>query len=67
MVNGRDAAKGQQCIDEMGGGDRLHFIGGDMSKQADVEGLIDFTIEHYGQLDICCSTPAVWSTPRRCT
>ncbi len=53
VVNGRDAAKGQQCIDEMGGGDRLHFIGGDMTKQADVEGLIDQTIEHYGQLDIC--------------
>ena len=53
VVNGRDAVKGQQCVEEMGGGDRLHFIGGDMTKQADVEGLIDQTIDHYGQLDIC--------------
>ena len=53
MVNGRDAVKGRQCVEEMGGGDRLHFIGGDMTKQVDVEGLIDQTIDHYGQLDIC--------------
>src|SRR6476661_3864003 len=48
VVNGRDAAKGQQCIDEMGGGDRLHFIGGDMTKQADEEWRleIDWNLNH---------------------
>ena len=54
VVNGRDDTKGQTCLDEMGAGDRAAFYGGDASKQATVEGLIDFTIERYGQLDICC-------------
>ena len=54
VVNGRDEAKGQQCLEEMGGGDNVAFYAGDSSKQEAVEGLVDFTIEHYGQLDICC-------------
>jgi 3-hydroxybutyrate dehydrogenase len=54
VVNGRDEAKGQQCLAEMGAGDNAAFFGGDASKQSTVEGLIDFTIERYGQLDICC-------------
>ncbi|WP_420452282.1 SDR family NAD(P)-dependent oxidoreductase [Ilumatobacter sp.] len=54
VVNGRDEAKGQECLDEMGAGDDAAFFGGDASKQEAVEGLVDFTIERYGQLDICC-------------
>ena len=54
VVNGRDAAKGQVCLDEMNAGSRAAFFAGDASKQSVVEGLIDFTIEHYGHLDICC-------------
>ena len=54
VVNGRDEAKGQQCLAEMNGGDNVAFFAGDASKQDAVEGLIDFTIERYGQLDICC-------------
>ena len=54
VVNGRDEAKGQQCLTEMNAGDRAAFYGGDASKQSAVEGLIDFTIERYGKLDICC-------------
>src|SRR5215213_9437765 len=54
VVNGRNAEKGQQCLDEMGGGDNAAFYAGDATVQADVEGLIDFTIDHYGHLDICC-------------
>jgi NAD(P)-dependent dehydrogenase (short-subunit alcohol dehydrogenase family) len=54
VVNGRDEAKGQQCLDEMGAGDNAAFFAGDATKQDAVEGLIDFTIEKYGQLDICC-------------
>ena len=38
----------------MGGGDNVAFFAGDASKQATVEGLIDFTIDRYGQLDVCC-------------
>ncbi len=54
VVNGRDEAKGQACLDEMGAGGNAAFFAGDASKQEAVEGLIDFTIERYGQLDICC-------------
>ena len=54
VVNGRDEAKGQRCLEEMDAGDNAAFFAGDVSKQAAVEGLIDFTIEKYGQLDICC-------------
>jgi NAD(P)-dependent dehydrogenase (short-subunit alcohol dehydrogenase family) len=54
VVNGRDEAKGQRCLDEMGAGDRAAFFGGDASKQDVVEGLIDATIDRYGKLDICC-------------
>ena len=45
VVNGRDEAKGQQCLDEMGAGDDAAFFAGDATKQDAVEGLIDFTIE----------------------
>jgi len=54
VVNGRDAAKGQVCLNEMNAGERAAFFAGDSSKQSVVEGLIDFTIEKYGKLDICC-------------
>ena len=54
VVNGRNAEKGKQCLDEMGGGDNVDFYAGDAAVQSDVEGLIDFTIDRYGQLDICC-------------
>ena len=54
VVNGRNADKGKQCLAEMNGGDNAEFYAGDAAVQADVEGLIDFTIDRYGQLDICC-------------
>ena len=54
VVNGRDPEKGQRCLDEMNAGDRAAFYAGDSSRQDVVEGLIDFTIEKYGRLDICC-------------
>ena len=52
VVNGRDEAKGQVCLDEMGAGERAAFFAGDASKQEAVEGLVDFAIDRYGQLDI---------------
>jgi len=54
VVNGRGEEKGKQCLAEMGGGDNAAFFAGDATNQADVEGLIDFTIDLFGQLDICC-------------
>ncbi|HZX54125.1 MAG TPA: SDR family NAD(P)-dependent oxidoreductase, partial [Ilumatobacteraceae bacterium] len=52
VVNGRDQAKGEQALAEMGGGDRVAFYGGDASKQATCEGIVDFTVDRYGKLDI---------------
>ena len=54
VVNGRNADKGKQCLAEMNAGDNADFYEGDAAVQADVEGLIDFTIDRYGHLDICC-------------
>jgi 3-hydroxybutyrate dehydrogenase len=54
VVNGRGEDKGRQALEEMGAGDNAAFFAGDMCQQADVEGFIDFTIDHFGQLDICC-------------
>lgn len=54
VVNGRTEEKGQQCLAEMNAGDNAAFYAGDASKQGDVEGLIDFAVDHFGQLDICC-------------
>ncbi len=52
VINGRDAAKGQVALDEIGQPERTAFFAGDAAKQATVEGLIDFAIERFGQLDI---------------
>ena len=54
VVNGRDPGKGEAAVKEMDAGDRAAFFAGDATRQADVEGLIDFTIERFGHLDICC-------------
>jgi 3-hydroxybutyrate dehydrogenase len=54
VVNGRDPSKGERCLEEMGGGENAAFFAGDASKQEAVEGLVDFTIDRFGQLDICC-------------
>ena len=52
VVNGRDQAKGEQAIAEMGGGDAVAFYQGDASKQSTSEGIVDFAVDRYGQLDI---------------
>lgn len=54
VVNGRDEAKGKQALEEMDAGSDAVFFAGDASKQETVEGLVDFSISHFGQLDICC-------------
>ena len=54
VVNGRDEEKGQRALDEMGAGDRAAFFAGDASHQETVEGLVDFAVDRFGQLDICC-------------
>jgi 3-hydroxybutyrate dehydrogenase/3-oxoacyl-[acyl-carrier protein] reductase len=52
VVNGRNPDKGAQAQKEMGGGDNVTFIAGDVTQQADVERLIDETVGRYGRIDI---------------
>ena len=48
----RNADKAKAALDEIGAGDRAVFFAGDAMAQADVEGFVDRTIEHFGALDI---------------
>lgn len=52
VLSGRSAEKGARAIEEMGGGDRLHFIAADASSKDDVEALVDGTVERFGRVDI---------------
>ncbi|HUW01683.1 MAG TPA: SDR family oxidoreductase [Acidimicrobiales bacterium] len=52
VVNGRDVDKGVTAVAEMGGGDKVHFIAGDMMQRDDCEALIQGTVDHYGKIDI---------------
>lgn len=54
VVNGRDEAKGMAAVAEMGGDDVVAFYAGDASKQSTAEGIVDFAVERFGQLDIMC-------------
>ena len=52
VVSGRSEEKGAAAIEEMNAGDNATFIACDASKQSDVEGLIDGTVNHFGKIDI---------------
>ena len=52
VINGRSAEKGESAVKEMGGGDKVHFIAGDVMKKDDIEALVDGTNERYGGVDI---------------
>jgi 3-hydroxybutyrate dehydrogenase len=52
VVNGRDPAVGAGCLAELDAGDRVAFHGGDVTRQATVEGLVDATVERFGRLDV---------------
>lgn len=52
VVNGRDPAKAQRTIDELGGGDNIHFIAGDVKQREVCEAIVDGTVEHFGRIDI---------------
>jgi NAD(P)-dependent dehydrogenase (short-subunit alcohol dehydrogenase family) len=52
VLNGRSQEKGDKVLAELGAGDRAVFRAGDVLKQADVESLIDFAVEHFGRIDI---------------
>ena len=52
VVNGRDPAKGSRAVKEMGGGDNIHYVGGDMTQREDCDALIQATVDHFGRIDI---------------
>ena len=52
VINGRDEAKAQGTIDELGAGDRVHFIAGDVRRREDCEAIVDGTVERFGRIDI---------------
>ncbi len=51
-INGRSVEKGEKTLAALGAGDRAIFRAGDVTHQADVEGFIDATVEHFGRIDI---------------
>jgi len=48
----RNAEKAEKMMAEIGAGDDLIFIQGDATIQADVEGMVDKTVEAFGTIDI---------------
>lgn len=51
-INGRSEDKGRAALAEMGGGDRVQFVAGDVKRQADVERFIAAVIERFGRIDV---------------
>ena len=52
VITGRSAEKGDQALEEMGGGDDVHFIGGDVTEREDCEAFVQGTVDRYGRIDI---------------
>lgn len=52
VINGRDAEKAAATIEEIGAGDRLHFIAGDVRRREECEAVVDGAVEHFGRVDI---------------
>ncbi len=54
VVNGRNQEKGEAAVAEMGGGDDVAFYAGDAATQECAEGIVEFAVDRFGQLDIMC-------------
>ena len=52
VLMARNADKAAKVVAELDAGEGCVFYAGDVMDQASVEGLIDFSIEHFGALDI---------------
>ena len=52
VVNGRSSDKGRAMLEELDAGERLVFFPGSAAEQSVVEGLVDFTVERFGTIDI---------------
>ena len=51
-INGRNPEKGATALAEIDAGDRVIFVPGDVTRQAEVENFIASTISSFGQIDI---------------
>ncbi|MFE9442180.1 SDR family NAD(P)-dependent oxidoreductase [Streptomyces sp. NPDC006602] len=52
VLSGRSEVKGKQALEELQAGDKAVFHACDSSSQADIEALVDWTVERFGRLDI---------------
>lgn len=52
VMSGTSDEKGQRALGEIGAGDQVAFVRGDVRVQSEVEGMVDFTVERYGAIDI---------------
>lgn len=52
VFNGRDEDKGARAIEEIGAGDRVAFVAGDVCHSADIAFLVDAAVERFGRLDV---------------
>ena len=52
VINGRSAEKGAQALAEIDAGDDIAFYAGDVKSREVCDGLVDFTVERYGRIDI---------------
>jgi 3-hydroxybutyrate dehydrogenase len=52
VINGRSPDKGAEALAEMNGGDDIAFYAGDVKQREVCDGLVDFTVERYGRIDI---------------
>jgi len=48
----RNVERGRQVADELGGADRVLFVAGDATVQAEVEGFVDAATDKWGRLDV---------------
>lgn len=63
VINGRSPEKGAAAVAEMQGGDRVHFIAGDVMQRSVCDSLIDDTVAKYGRLDILVANAGGGSDP----
>ncbi len=52
VINGKTPEKGAEALAEMNAGGNAYFIAGDVRNQADINALIDGTVDKYGKIDI---------------
>lgn len=52
VMGGRFEEKGKQALDELDAGENAAFQSGDVTDQAQLEGLVDFAAKTYGRVDI---------------